>query len=172
MARASRARGSFLTSAKTMPPLTSITIRILQAGDSALLGETMALFSTAFDDPEQYTNDSPSATYHDALLANPAFIAIAALADKVVVGALTAYELPKPERVSKEVFLYDLGVSPAYRRQGVATALIRALQALAASRGASVVFVQAHREDSDAIALYSKHGSVAEVLHFDIPSNQ
>jgi aminoglycoside 3-N-acetyltransferase I len=51
----------------------------------------------------------------------------------------------------------------------VATAVIGRLQAIAAERGASVIYVQADHGDDPAIALYESLGEREEVLHFDIP---
>lgn len=50
----------------------------------------------------------------------------------------------------------------------MATALIRHLQAMAAERGAWVIFVQADQGDDAAIALYTRLGTREDVLHFDI----
>jgi len=85
-----------------------------------------------------------------------------------VIGGLVAYTLRKFERQRSEVYLYDLAVSAAHRRRGIATALIRTLQRLAAERGAWVVFVQADHGDDPAIALYTRLGTREEVLHFDL----
>jgi aminoglycoside 3-N-acetyltransferase I len=62
-------------------------------------------------------------------------------------------------------------VLASHRRQGIATALIDALRAIAAERGAWVIYVQADtgEEDAAAIALYTKLGTREDVLHFDIP---
>ena len=46
------------------------------------------------------------------------------------------------------------------------------LGAIAAERGAHVVFVQAEAGDEPPIALYSELGSAEEVVHFDIPVQQ
>jgi aminoglycoside 3-N-acetyltransferase I len=53
----------------------------------------------------------------------------------------------------------------------VSTALIEKLKAIAVTRGAYVIFVQADTdvEDEPAIALYTKLGTREDVLHFDIP---
>ena len=55
-----------------------------------------------------------------------------------------------------------------HRRQGIATALIKALKGVARARGAYVIFVQADQGDEPAIQLYTKFGTRDEVLHFDI----
>ena len=87
----------------------------------------------------------------------------------IVVGALAAYCLRKFEQERSEVYIYDLGVSPIARRQGIATGLIEALKPVARAAGASVIFVQADLEDDPAIALYTRLGQREDVLHFDIP---
>ncbi len=92
-----------------------------------------------------------------------------ALAADQVVGGLVAYELDKFERARREVYIYDLAVAEEHRRQGVATALIEHLRAIAAARGAWVIYVQADHGDDPAIALYEKLGVREDVLHFDIP---
>jgi aminoglycoside 3-N-acetyltransferase I len=96
------------------------------------------------------------------------FIALAALKSGQVVAGLAAYELRKFEQERSEIYLYDLAVAAEHRREGIATALIRELQAIAIERGAYVIFVQAHTADLPAIALYTKLGVREEVLHFDI----
>jgi aminoglycoside 3-N-acetyltransferase I len=90
------------------------------------------------------------------------------LKDDSVVGGLTAYELQKPERERSEIYIYDLAVATAHRRQGIATALIEELKTIAVARAAYVIFVQADRGDAPAIALYSKLGTRTQVLNFDI----
>jgi aminoglycoside 3-N-acetyltransferase I len=144
------------------------TLRHLRSTDVALLRSILVLFGEAFHDPKTYTGAVPSTAYHEALLASDSFIAIAALKGDLVVGAIAAYELPKFEQQRKEIYIYDLAVSAVHRRQGIATAMIRELQSLAARRGAYVIFVQADTIDTPAIALYTKLGVREDVLHFDI----
>ena len=146
-------------------------IRQLQAADAALMDALLTFFGAVFDDPESYTSRRPSADYLRQLLAGPSFIALAALEEKKVIGALAAYELPKFEQERSEIYIYDLAVDAEHRRRGVATALIQSLQAIASQRGAWVIFVQAdtQAEDEPAIALYTKLGVREDVLHFDIP---
>lgn len=126
-------------------------------------------FGEAFDEVETYTGARPSAAYLERLLGSDTFIALAALKSGEVVGGLVAYELPKFEQERSEIYVYDLAVAAAHRRQGVATELILELKGIAATRGAHVVFVQADAGDERAIALYTKLGRREHVLHFDIP---
>lgn len=147
-------------------------VRRLHRNDRGLMESVSTLFGEAFDEVQTYTGARPSAAYLDRLLGSDMFIAIAATKGGAVVGGLAAYELRKFEQERSEIYLYDLAVAAAHRREGIATALIRELQAIAGERGAYVVFVQADRVDAPAIALYSKLGTRAEVLHFDIPPHR
>lgn len=127
------------------------------------------LFASVFGEPETYSDARPPPDYLERLLARREFIALIAENEGEVVGGLAAYVLPKFEQVRSEVYIYDLAVAAAHRRHGIATALIRRTQAIAAELGAWVVFVQADRTDDAAIALYSRLGQREDVLHFDLP---
>ena len=126
------------------------------------------MFAEAFEEVELHRGKQPDAAYLEKLLARDHFIALAALKGDEVVGGIVAYELPKYEQARSEIYLYDLAVAEAHRRQGIATALITELKRIAAERGAHVIFVQADLGDDPAVALYSKLGVRESVLHFDI----
>jgi ribosomal protein S18 acetylase RimI-like enzyme len=144
-------------------------VKRLTPADVATMRLALALFGEAFADPETYGGAPHSDAYLKALLGRADFIALAAMRDGAVVGALAAYVLPKFERERAEVYIYDLAVAEAFRRMGVATALIEALKPVARAQGAWVMFVQADPEDDPAVALYAGLGTREEVLHFDIP---
>jgi aminoglycoside 3-N-acetyltransferase I len=146
-----------------------LELRRLRPADVLRLRQLNRLFGDAFDDPETYGGEPPSDAYLEGLLAKDHVVALVALERDEVIGGLVAYELDKFERARREVYIYDLAVSEAHRRRGVATALIRRLQEMAAARGAWVVFVQADYGDDPAIALYERLGVREAVLHFDIP---
>jgi aminoglycoside 3-N-acetyltransferase I len=145
-------------------------VRLLTTEDVALLEALSAMFGEAFDDVDTYTKHRPSAEYLRRLLGSETFIALAALKGDDVVGGIAAYELRKFEQERSEIYIYDLAVAAAHRREGIATALIQALKGIAAERGAAVIFVQADTgvEDAAAIALYTNLGTREDVLHFDI----
>nr|WP_232475494.1 AAC(3)-I family aminoglycoside N-acetyltransferase [Permianibacter aggregans] len=128
----------------------------------------LSVFAEAFNEPETYSDKRPSVEYLRSLLSRDYFIALAAINDGAVIGGIAGYELKKFEQQRSEIYIYDLAVAKAFRRQGVATSLIEKLKQIAAERGAYVVFVQADHGDDPAIALYSKFGEREEVLHFDI----
>jgi aminoglycoside 3-N-acetyltransferase I len=147
------------------------TLQRLTADDLGLMDALLQTFGEVFAEPETYVGNRPGPDYMRRLLGSEWFIVIVAAKDGVVVGGLAAYELKKFEQERSEIYIYDLAVSAAHRRKGIATGLIRELQKVAAARGAYVIFVQADTgvDDEAAIALYSKLGTREDVLHFDIP---
>lgn len=143
-------------------------IRVLGAQDAATARAMLHLFGRAFDDVPTYSGAQPDDGYLRHLLDSDTFVAIVALADTQVIGALAGYVLPKFEQARAEFYIYDLAVDEAWRRRGVATGMIQRLQQLARERGIYVIFVQADHGDDPAIALYTKLGVREDVLHFDI----
>jgi aminoglycoside 3-N-acetyltransferase I len=143
-------------------------IQQLTPSDIASMHALLTMFGKAFEDEASYGANRPGEAYLQQLLGSDYFIALTASKGGEVVGGLAAYELKKFEQQRSEVYIYDLAVAAACRRQGIATALIRALQTIAAARGAYVIFVQADLGDDPAIELYSKLGVREDVLHFDI----
>jgi aminoglycoside 3-N-acetyltransferase I len=152
----------------THEPGGAASIRRLTRGDLELMDALLTMFGEAFNEVDTYGAKRPNATYLKELLGGDSFIALAALKDGQVVGGLAAYELKKFEQQRSEVYIYDLAVSVAHRREGIATALINDVKQIAASRGAYVVFVQADLGDGPAVALYTKMGIREDVLHFDL----
>lgn len=148
---------------------TDLQIQHLGPTDVGVLRALNAVFADAFDDAQSYGQAPPSDGYVRDVLAKDHVIVLVAVHDGVVVGGLVAYELPKLEQARSEVYIYDLAVAAACRRQGIATRLIEQLQGIARRRGAWVVYVQADHGDDPAIALYDKLGMREEVLHFDLP---
>lgn len=145
-----------------------VSIRHLTADDVEEMHALLTVFGEAFDDVGTYDGNRPSAAYLHRLLHSDPFIALTATRRGQVVGGLAAYELRKFEQERSEVYIYDLAVSAAHRREGIATALIEELRRIAAARGAYVIYVQADLGDEPAIALYTKLGRREDVLHFDI----
>jgi aminoglycoside 3-N-acetyltransferase I len=145
-----------------------IDIRRLTRADVPLMRALLTAFGEAFDDTDTYGGAPPGAAWLEGLLGRDDFFALVALKAREVVGGLAAYELRKFERERSEIYIYDLAVAEAHRRQGIATRLIRELKRIGAGRGAYVIFVQADHGDDPAIALYTKLGVREDVLHFDI----
>jgi aminoglycoside 3-N-acetyltransferase I len=151
-----------------MPISSPCDIRQLTSDDVAVMESLLTTFGEAFEEVETYGAARPGKAYLKRLLGSDYFIALVALIDDAVVGGIAAYELHKFEQERSEIYIYDLAVVVAHRREGIATALIHELQKIAAARGAYVIFVQADIGDDPAIALYTKLGIREDVLHFDI----
>lgn len=150
----------------------STSIRQVSHDDLDLMNAMLTLFGEEFDEVDTYGANRPDDDYFRKLLGSDTFIALVALKGDDVVGGLAAYELKKFEQPRSEIYIYDLAVSAAHRREGIATALIEALKPIAAERGAYVIFVQADYGDDPAIALYTKLGIREDVLHFDIETGE
>jgi aminoglycoside 3-N-acetyltransferase I len=146
----------------------AFAVKRLRSSDVALARAMNALFSDAFEEPENYASAPPDDAYLERLLANPDTIALIAQSGDQVIGALTAYTLHKFEQARSEIYIYDLAVAEDWRRRGVATALINATINLAKDTDAWAVFVQADYGDDPAVALYTKLGTRQNVMHFDL----
>ncbi len=140
----------------------------LGPGDLTLVRAMNALYADVFGDAASYADAKPDHAYLSALLSQSGNIALVAVSGDTVIGALTAYTLPKFEQARSELYIYDLAVAANWRRRGVATALIAKVQMIARKTGAWVVFVQADYGDDPAVALYTKLGTREDVMHFDL----
>jgi aminoglycoside 3-N-acetyltransferase I len=148
-----------------------VSVRQIKPNDVASMEALSTMFGEAFGEVDTYTGNRPSAAYLQRLLDSDYFIALVAAKNDEIVGGIAAYELRKFEQQRSEIYLYDLAVAEAHRREGIATALIAELRKVAAARGAYVIFVQADSAagDQPAIGLYTRLGRREDVLHFDIP---
>ncbi|HBO7046333.1 MULTISPECIES: AAC(3)-I family aminoglycoside N-acetyltransferase [Pseudomonadota] len=146
----------------------SVPVRRLGPSDIAAMRQLNQLFGVAFDDADSYAANAPGDAYLAELLSKDHVIALTAWEADTVTGGLVAYELAKFEMARSEIYIYDLAVAEAHRRKGIATALIEHLRAIAAARGAWVIYVQADYGDDPAIALYTRLGTREDVMHFDI----
>jgi len=86
-------------------------------------------------------------------------------------GFVTAIELLHPDKTQPEMFLYELGVDAAFRRQGVASALLRRLAELCHERGCGEMFVLTAEDNTAAHATYARAGGKPEpagvMFHWD-----
>jgi ribosomal protein S18 acetylase RimI-like enzyme len=73
-------------------------------------------------------------------------------------GFVTAVELLHPDKPQPEMFLYELGVAPRHRRQGVATALMQRLIELCHARGCGELFVLTENDNVAGNATYGRVG--------------
>lgn len=89
----------------------------------------------------------------------------------VPAGFVTAVELLHPDKPRPEMFLYELGVEPEFRRRGVATALMQRLVELCHERRCGEMFVLTDDDNQAARATYRRVGGEPEpagiMFHWD-----
>jgi aminoglycoside 3-N-acetyltransferase I len=77
------------------------------------------------------------------------------------VGMISGVEMTHPDK-GTEMFIYELGVAPAARLRGVATALVEALARVARDRGCYGIWVGTEPDNDAALATYRKAGANEE----------
>ena len=77
-------------------------------------------------------------------------------------GFLTAYRLERADREANQMFVYEIGVAEARRRQGVGSALLREIQEIARGEGMFEAFVLTNRGNDAARKLYESTGGIVE----------
>jgi aminoglycoside 3-N-acetyltransferase I len=96
------------------------------------------------------------------LLSKKSFYCIAAFDGVKVIGGLTAYEFPMVKAETAEVYLYEIVVDKAYRKQTLATKIIEFTKQLCISRGVSYMLVGTEPDNIAAQKLYLKTGGQPE----------
>jgi ribosomal protein S18 acetylase RimI-like enzyme len=81
----------------------------------------------------------------------------AAVVDDHIVGIASAVNYLHPDR-PPELWVNEVGVAPAYRRQGVATRLLDALFELGRTLGCGEAWVLTEPTNEPALALYRSAG--------------
>lgn len=127
--------------------LPDISIRRLEPGDEPTLADLLRLFRPK-EDVETVVLQS--------LLARADHVYLAAMLNRKPVAWAIAYIIPRFSH--NELFLYEIDVAPPIRRQGVATALIGALQDWARARDIHELFVLTESENWPARGLYAGSG--------------
>jgi aminoglycoside 3-N-acetyltransferase I len=129
-------------------------LKRLKAGDREAAKALFALMAKVFEEDSEELSDG----YIDRLLGQEDFWAIAAFADKDIVGGLTAHTLPMTRAQSSELFIYDIAVRSDHQRKGIGRQLIAELRAQAAGVGIRELFVPADNEDVHALEFYRALG--------------
>ena len=129
----------------------NVEIRRLYPGDDALVKR---IAEDVFDEPVRPDRLA-------AYLASPGHFMIVALADGLVVGQCAAVIHRHPDKVS-ELYIDEVGVSPAFQRQGIARKMLDAMFALGREQGCGEAWVGTEPDNVAARALYESRGAVAE----------
>jgi ribosomal protein S18 acetylase RimI-like enzyme len=89
--------------------------------------------------------------------ASPQSLLYVAIADGAVVGQARAYVHLQPDSPD-QLYIDNLGVTPAWRRQGVATELVRALLDEGAARGCEQIWLATESDNAEARGFYRSLG--------------
>jgi aminoglycoside 3-N-acetyltransferase I len=104
----------------------------------------------------------PLAAATERFLANPTHHLLFAFDSAGrAVGMISGVEMTHPDK-GTEMFVYELGVAPAARLQGVATELVRHLSELARERGCYGMWVGTEPDNDAGQATYRKAGANEE----------
>ena len=136
-------------------------IRRLNKNDLPL---AKALIELWLKDDEVENPKLPPDKYLEKLLHKDDFYIFVAMEGDQVVGGLTAYEIPMFYREENEMFLFEIGVSREYRKQGIATALIKALKTTCLEKGIKIIFLGTSVDNEAALALYKATGGEIEII--------
>ncbi|TRC96376.1 GNAT family N-acetyltransferase [Mesorhizobium sp. WSM4303] len=120
----------------------NVEIRRLYAGDDALVKR---IAEDVFDEPVRPDRLA-------AYLASPGHFMIVALADGIVVGQCAAVIH----------YIDEVGVSPAFQRQGIARKMLDAMFMIGREQGCGEAWVGTEPDNVAARSLYETRGSVAE----------
>lgn len=90
-------------------------------------------------------------------LSQPNHILCIAIAESLVVGQARAAILHHPDK-APELFVDNVGVSPAFQRRGIASQLLNTLMQLGRTHDCTEIWVSAEPDNQPARALYNAHG--------------
>lgn len=128
-----------------------VEIRRLTVEDAAVLDQVAdEVFDEAID-PRRLA----------AYLAAPGHLMLVALAGGEVVGQVAAVIHRHPDKPT-ELYIDEVGVAPALRRQGVARRLLDAMFALGRTLGCEEAWVGTEHDNHPARGLYESRGAAAE----------
>jgi aminoglycoside 3-N-acetyltransferase I len=137
-----------------------IEVRRLVAGDESVAKHVFVMMAHEFGEPTEELSDAQV----KALLSDGRFWVMAAVVGDEVVGGTTAHTIPMTHRAGSGLFVYDLAVRADHRRRGVGRALMRELQAQAATLSINELFVLADNDDEHALDFYRGLGGVASAV--------
>ena len=128
----------------------TLEVRRLTTADLCLL---CAVSEGIFDDPVDPVQAG-------AFLADPGHEIVVAFLNGVVVGMATGTVMLHPDK-RPTMFINEVGVHEANRRQGIATLIVQSLLDVARARGCDGVWLGTEADNGSARGLYDKLGARA-----------
>jgi len=129
----------------------AVEVRILRAGDALVLDRVA---DEVFDRPVD-------AALRSEFLGDPRHHLAVGIAERVVVGFASAVHYVHPDKPA-QLWVNEVAVSPAWRRQGVATKILAALLALGRDLGCSEAWVLTDGANTAARELYKAAGGIED----------
>lgn len=133
----------------------SLEFRLLGAGDLDVL---RSVADGVFDDPIHFERAAE-------FLADPRHHLVVAIEGGVVIGFVSAIDYLHPDKPAPEMWVNELSVGEAWRRRGVASALMRELLAHARRMTFGNVWVTTEVVNDAAVKLYEALGGKAKPDH-------
>jgi ribosomal protein S18 acetylase RimI-like enzyme len=133
-----------------------IEVRRLQPGDEQLALRVVRELKPV----EEREGREPGLAHLERLLGADTNYLLAALAGGAPVGFLTAYRMPALDGDVSMVYLFEIEVAPAFRRQGLGTRLIELLKRLCGATDVEDIWVGTENTNTAARRLYESTGGV------------
>ena len=135
-------------------------VRAAGAADAPALHALMVALNRDQDDPtDRLTVEQVE---HDLIRGDTALVVVAQAADHTLVGYATGHPTYETGHAEHGLYVGDLYVAPAHRRQGVARALLAALARAGQRRGARHLWLTAREANAAAHAFYRRLGARGE----------
>jgi len=136
----------------------------LKTSDTADFKSLIEIFNHVFENNLQV----PDTTHLNKVLSNPDFMVFVVKTNGKVVGGLTVYVLHQYYNHKPQAYIYDVGISPDYQRKGFGKALMQAVCNFCEQNGFESGYVEAERDDTDAVNFYrkTKPGNEMNAVHF------
>ena len=135
-----------------------IEIRRLQPGD-----EQLALQVVRDVMPEDERDGrEPTIDHLKRMLEQDTNYLIAAIADDAPISFLTAYRMPVLSNDASMVYIFEIEVSPAYRRQGIGKQMVVLLKQLCLESDVEDIWVGTENDNIAAKRLYQSTGGVCD----------
>ncbi len=128
-----------------------IHVRQLKPDEIENFIDLVKLFSLVF---EYEDFKLPTKAHLQRLLNRNDFIVLVATVNEEIIGGLTAYTLQQYYSEKPLAYIYDIAVKGDYQRRGIGKDLINALNTFCIKNGFEEMFVQAEKEDTDALGFY------------------
>ncbi len=151
--------------------------RAAEAGDAAALLALVRAMAAEQGDPAELID--AAALLRD-LIAAPATFCLVAEREGALIGYATAHPTYETAYAERGLYVGDIYVDPAHRREGVARALLAALAAAGRAQGARHRWLTAQEGNHAAHALYRRLGGHGERVlafacvedHFQVLANE